>query len=123
MKRYLAKTRKRVGGFVCLRCDGRFSSRDAYDRHTVVYPTSPGRREDWCHLPQEVGLVSGPGGWWGLPDGPLTLDPSISRAGGIPCYPPELGQPSQQAQEPRKQVGGPKTLAAQESPLLEVVSA
>src|SRR5437773_1454641 len=58
VRRYLAKTRKRSGGFVCLRCEGRFAGRDAYDRHIVNYPGG-----DWCHLSGEVGLVVGMGGW------------------------------------------------------------
>jgi len=61
IRRYLAKTRKRNGGLICLRCDGRFAGRDAYDRHLVQYPG-----EDWCHLPQEVGLVKATGGWYRL---------------------------------------------------------
>lgn len=37
----------------------------AYDKHIVKYP-----EEDWCHLPEEVGLVPGHGGWWRLADAP-----------------------------------------------------
>lgn len=58
IKRYLAKTRKRTGGLICLRCQGRFVGRDAYDAHLVQYD-----KEDWCHLPSEVGLVRVAGGW------------------------------------------------------------
>jgi hypothetical protein len=88
MRRYLAKTRKRTGGLVCLRCEGRFIGRDAYDRHLVDYPkTDAYPREDWCHLPEEVGLVVGNGGWWRLAAGPLAIDPGILAGGGIPAYP------------------------------------
>lgn len=83
MKRYLAKSRKRTGGFTCLRCERRFDSRNAYDRHLVHYP---GEGEDWCHLPEEVGLVTSPGGWYRI-GARLTLDPGIRRNGGIPGYP------------------------------------
>jgi hypothetical protein len=58
VKRYLAKTRKRTGGLICLRCQGRFAGRDAYDAHLVKYAD-----EDWCHLPEEIGLVKSAGGW------------------------------------------------------------
>jgi hypothetical protein len=83
VKRYLAKTRKRTGGFTCLRCTLRFDSRNAYDRHIVWYPAD---HEDWCHLPGEVGLVA-KGGWYRLPTGTLRLDPGIRRNGGTPSYP------------------------------------
>lgn len=82
VRRYLAKTRKRTGGLICLRCQGRFAGRDAYDRHLVIYST-----EDWCHLPEEVGLVGGHSGWWRLPAGRLTLDKGIAREGGVPALP------------------------------------
>jgi hypothetical protein len=82
VRRYLAKTRKRTGGLVCLRCEGRFAGRDAYDRHLVIYPDG-----DWCHLPEEVGLVVGNGGWARLPAGPLHLDPGILAGGGVPTAP------------------------------------
>lgn len=59
IKRYLAKTRKRTGGLICLRCQGRFAGRDAYDLHLVKYAD-----EDWCHLPEEIGLVKSTGGWY-----------------------------------------------------------
>ena len=82
VKRYLAKTRQRVGSLTCLRCTRRFADRNAYDRHLVQYPG-----EDWCHLPEEVGLVSTPGGRYRLPTGTLRLDAGIRRNGGVQSYP------------------------------------
>lgn len=90
MKRYIAKTRKRRGDFTCLRCYLRFAGRDAYDRHLVKYPggAGVGNAFDWCHLPEEVGLVSN-GGRWAVPaDGDqLALDGGILARGGVPCFP------------------------------------
>jgi hypothetical protein len=83
VRRYLAKTHKRFGRFDCHRCGLSFSGRDAYDRHIVQYAT-----EDWCHLPEEVGLVPAIGATgWRLPAGPLYLDPAIPASGGLPRYP------------------------------------
>ena len=92
MKRYLAKTRKRTGGLVCQRCQGRFSGRDAYDLHLVNYPT-----EDFCHLPEEVGLRQNAAGWWAIPAGRLKLDPGIARGGGIPNLPTAFRAPKRAA--------------------------
>ena len=82
IRRYLAKARQRTGGLTCLRCKGRFSGIEAYDTHLVQYAD-----EDWCHLPEEVGLVSTPGGRYRLPTGNLRLDAGIRRNGGVPSYP------------------------------------
>jgi hypothetical protein len=88
IKRYLEKSRKRVGGLVCLRCEGRFAGRDAHDRHLVQYPAGAGHAaQDWCHLGEETGLVPSPGGWLRLPAGPLQLDPGIIRNHGVPAFP------------------------------------
>ncbi len=87
-KRYLEKSRKRLGGLTCLRCEGRFGGRDAYDRHLVQYPDG-----DWCHLAEEVGLVPSPGGWLRLPVGPLEIDPGILRDHGVPAFPYRVQQP------------------------------
>ncbi len=46
----------------------------------------PKQGEDWCHLPEEVGLVSHAGRWC-LPAGPLSLDPGITLGGGVPAFP------------------------------------
>ena len=90
-RRYLSKSRKRRGGLICLRCEGRFGGRDAYDRHLVWYSegiTDSGGPGEWCQLPEEVGLVGTPGGWWRLPAvGELELDPWIEAGGGIPRFP------------------------------------
>ena len=79
IRRYLAKARQRTGGLTCLRCKGRFSGIEAYDTHLVQYAD-----EDWCHLPEEVGLVLNRGGWYALPKGTPRLDKAIRAAGGIP---------------------------------------
>lgn len=86
--RYLAKSRKRRGGLICTRCEGRFGGRDAYDRHLVWYSegiTDSGGPGEWCHMPEEVGLVGTPGGWWRLPSaGGLVLDPWIEAGAAFP---------------------------------------
>ena len=92
MRRYLANSRQRVGGLTCIRCKGRFSGRDAYDLHLVQYAD-----EDWCHLPEEVGLRLKSGGWWVLPPTRPKLDPAIARGGGIPHLPTAFRAPKRPA--------------------------
>lgn len=77
------RMRRDRGEYVCSRCDTRFGSRDAFDRHIVVYTDSREGPYDWCHLPEEVGLVAH-GGRWVLPAGPLTAD---LPPGGVPSFP------------------------------------
>lgn len=47
------KMPRRKGSATCPRCKYRFANRESFQKHIVQYEYG-----DWCHLPEEVGLVS-----------------------------------------------------------------